>query len=55
MNNLSECCVCGYVEEHGNFLLDCGEHYMCDDCLLSGEALDHKCEASAPPADQQAS
>lgn len=36
------CCTCGYIEEHGNLRLDCG-HYMCDECLLQGEALDHEC------------
>lgn len=38
------CVVCGYVEGHGNYILDCG-HALCDECLLSGEAIDHECTA----------
>lgn len=39
-----KCCVCGYTEKNGNTLLDCGRHYMCDECLISGEAIDHECD-----------
>jgi len=38
----SACCECGYIEPNGNTQLDCG-HYMCDECLLQGAALDHDC------------
>ena len=40
------CVVCGFDEwEAGNETtrLDCG-CYMCDECLLSGEAVDHECQ-----------
>jgi hypothetical protein len=43
----TECIFCGYQEPSGNLLLECGKHYICDECLLSGEALDHDCEKSA--------
>lgn len=39
----NKCFVCGYEEEHGNIPLPCG-HWLCDDCALSGEALDHTCD-----------
>jgi hypothetical protein len=43
------CYVCGYIEDGGNVRLDCG-HYMCDEHLLQGEALDHAPE-DCPGAD----
>ena len=42
-----KCVICGYEEQQGNTPLKCGVHYMCDECLLSGEALDHECEEEA--------
>lgn len=39
-----QCFHCTFRDDR-NLRLDCG-HYICDDCLLSGEALDHQCKSS---------
>ena len=33
------CSLCGYIEDHGNFIDDDGRAY-CDECLISGDYLD---------------
>ena len=33
------CFICGYVEEHGNFV-DEFNRSVCDECLISGNYLD---------------
>ncbi|GAI78664.1 unnamed protein product, partial [marine sediment metagenome] len=33
------CFICGYIEEHGNYIDADGRTY-CDECLISGDYLD---------------
>lgn len=47
------CCICGYEEEHGNYIDSNGRAY-CDECLISGDCVDiHHLDIEKLPKEAQ--